>query len=99
MKEACAGELAALARCKAGFGLNPRECYDEDTYDGACDDAEVAVKRCVSFAKCGRHARIVYDPHADRASRAEANRELQKCLKKHRALFECRKRAVPRDDR
>ena len=93
VKQSCAAELTALAKCKAERGLAPRECYDGD-YDGACDELEYVVKRCVSFAACARSARVVYDQRADRADRADANRDLQKCLGKHRALFECQKRVA-----
>ena len=47
-----------------------------------------------SLAACARSARVVYDQRADRADRADANRDLQKCLKKYRALFECQKRVA-----
>ena len=93
VKDACRAELDILADCKAKLGLAPRECYP-DLYDGSCDEAEYALKSCVSFVACKRHAKIVYDNKADRAARAEANKALQQCLQKHRALFECSKRAA-----
>ena len=54
-----------------------------------------SASAAVSAASASHEIGFMYD--AARV-RAEANRELQKCLKKHRALFECRKRVAPRDD-
>ena len=92
-QEACPAERAAVIDCRARLGLKERECYPRD-YRGECDDLELRLKKCLAFALCGaKDASAIYDASRPRAERLEANRRVQECLARRRAIAPC----VPRN--
>ena len=84
----CSHLFTALRVCKQSLGLEPRQRYPP-LYQGECDEAEEALRRCVAYAACGRHAKAVYEPtDAERKHRDAAERALARCLRKRNLLLD-----------
>ena len=91
MPPPCALERENLQACRLSLDLaDPRACYPA-SYDGRCDGLEQQLKRCLAFALCSRRdAATFYDATRPRPARVEANRSLQACLARKKALLPCR---------
>ena len=90
----CQGAREEVRVCKAEIGLGLNECYPRD-YRGECDAVELKLKKCLAFKLCnGRgDAAAFYDMSRPRAERVAANKEMQVCLRKRKAMQECVPRA------
>ena len=89
--EFCADARESVKNCKRDlYDLAPHECYPKD-YGGECDVLELELKKCLSFALCNRRqdATIFYDQSCPRRDRVAANKNLQDCLNKNKALRAC----------
>ena len=89
MASECRDILLARDACKASLGLAPESCYPA-SYADECGATEHALRKCLAFASCRKHAAVLYDSAQPRQRRAAANRRLQKCLrKKHASEIGC----------
>ena len=91
MAPPCAAERDELQFCRSSIGIaDPRACYPIG-YDGRCDALEQRLKKCLAFALCSRRdAQTFYDLSKPRAERVAANKNLQECLTRRKALLPCR---------
>lgn len=87
----CTKARIAVKTCKRKlYDLEPNECYPKH-YRGECDALELELKKCLSFALCNSRedATVFYNTSSPRKDRVIANKNLQECLNKNKALRAC----------
>ena len=89
--DCCTAQRKAVQHCKKTlYDLAANECYPKD-YKGECDTLELELKKCLSFSLCNSRndATVFYDMSSAKKDRVTANKNLQDCLNKNKALRSC----------